>query len=155
MIEHILDLLMGKRGKCIDCRFVLRGVVAPRCPTLWGTDRGRADSLTANRGENYIAVGRGSFARGNAGGVRNAADRGRNSQVALYTGRRCLAYSVCSWKIEWPGVGVMYQMRPDGEKPGPLYRLSLHTQAAFARSTMLTLDSVTPCSYTFSPSSKS
>jgi hypothetical protein len=35
---------------------------------------------------------------------------------------RPLAYSAYSWETEeWPGcVGVMYQMRPDGEKPGPL-----------------------------------
>jgi hypothetical protein len=33
---------------------------------------------------------------------------------------------------EWPGgVGVMYQMRPDGEKPGPLYRAKVAYLSGF------------------------
>ena len=46
-------------------------------------------------------------------------------------------------------MGVMYQMRPDGEKPGPLYKPRSHTQAAFARSTMLNLNLVTSSPYVF------
>lgn len=54
-------------------------------------------------------------------------DRIRNKPFALYTGRRRLLIVRARGRTEeWPGVGVMYQMRPDGESPA-LYIRRSHT----------------------------